>query len=304
MLLSRVNMNLNNLQLEEMSEQTDPYTIKNFIVSDLSSMRGRLPFGCPFTINGLIFAICVQGSAHIRLNFEEYHLEKNMIVIILPYFVAEYLWKSDDLKMEYLMFSPELIAKMLKPTNTNINISRSLIQTPCLKLSEKDVDEYLEIHSFIVKQYKRREHPFRAVLVESLIYTMLVEVGAIYYNKYLKDSAPKQDVAAHRKDIVPHFFRLLIECHKQERDLRFYAGKMALTPKYLSTVIKSRTGKTACAWISELVVTSIKYSLKATNMTVSQISYELNFPNPSYFGRFFKKHTGMTPLEYKENNGG
>jgi AraC-like DNA-binding protein len=109
------------------------------------------------------------------------------------------------------------------------------------------------------------------------------------------------DTNSYQKEQVLNFFKLLLHNHKKEKTLQFYASKMCLTPKYLSTIIKERTGRTAFSWINEVLISSTKYMLKTTDMTILQISEELNFPNPSFFGRFFKKHTGMTPVQYRES---
>ncbi|MFV0538448.1 MAG: helix-turn-helix domain-containing protein [Dysgonomonas sp.] len=74
-----------------------------------------------------------------------------------------------------------------------------------------------------------------------------------------------------------------------------------MTSKYLSSLIKEQTGRTAFAWINEIIISSIKHILKTTDKTILQISEDFNFPNASFFGRFFKKHTNMTPVEYRES---
>ena len=89
--------------------------------------------------------------------------------------------------------------------------------------------------------------------------------------------------------------------YKQDRSVSFYADKLCLTSKYLSTVIKEVTGRSVLAWINETVIAEAKILLKTSEMTVMQISEELNFPNPSFFGRFFKQYTGVTPLKYRNN---
>jgi AraC-like DNA-binding protein len=293
-------MNLAKIQLEEISEHIDPYAIKNFIISDRSVYLPPVSSNFPFVIDGIVFSICIQGSARVRINFREYVIEKNTIITVLPFYVVEYITRSDDLLVEFLVFSMDFMTEM--PKASNIDISRSILQSSCLEISEEEADRYLEFHSFIVKQYKRRDHPFRPAMAKGLLYALLTEIGAIYYNKYLEDSTFNEPSPnSHQEELVARFFKLLLEHHKTEKTLQFYADKMFLTPKYLSTVVKERTGRTAFAWINEALISSTKHMLKTTNMTVLQISEELNFPNPSFFGRFFKKHTGMTPLQYKES---
>ena len=82
-------------------------------------------------------------------------------------------------------------------------------------------------------------------------------------------------------------------------NLSFYADKMHLTPKYFSTIIKKVSGKTAGAWINEMLLLESKVRLQNKDQTITQISYDLNFSDPSHFGKFFKKHIGISPLGYR-----
>jgi len=81
--------------------------------------------------------------------------------------------------------------------------------------------------------------------------------------------------------------------------LEFYANKLCVTSKHLSKVVKATGGKPASDWFDEHVALEAKAFLKSTNMTVEQISEELNFPSQSFFGKYFKRVTGFSPSEYK-----
>ncbi|MBB4037026.1 AraC-like DNA-binding protein [Dysgonomonas hofstadii] len=294
-------MDLTRIQLGEISEQIDPYAIKNFIISDKSVSLPPMTTDYPFVIDGVVFAICINGSARIKVNFKEYEIEKNSIITIMPSFVIEYLWRSEDLMVEFLIFSVDFLPDML--SSASLDISRNIIRHPCLSISDNEAKTYLEFHSFIVKQYKRKDHPFRLGMTRGLLYSLLAEVGSLYYEqlKDKKEESETSGVTSHQEELVSGFFKLLLSHHRGEKTLQFYADKMCLTPKYLSTIVKERTGRTAFTWINEAMISSAKYLLKTTNNTILQISDELNFPNPSFFGRFFKKHTGMTPVQYRES---
>lgn len=81
--------------------------------------------------------------------------------------------------------------------------------------------------------------------------------------------------------------------------MTFYANKLCLTPKYLSKLVKQASGRSAPDWIDEFVILEAKNMLKYSNMPIKEIVFRLNFPNQSFFYRFFKTHTGMTPSEYR-----
>jgi AraC-like DNA-binding protein len=114
--------------------------------------------------------------------------------------------------------------------------------------------------------------------------------------------SPKSTKAVSRQELLTEeFFKVLLKNYTKERSVAFYAEKLCLTPKYLSMTVKSVTGHPISEWINEAVIIEAKRMLKVTDLTVLQISEELNFPNSSFFGRFFKQYTEMTPLQYKNS---
>jgi AraC-like DNA-binding protein len=295
-----ISMALARIQLDEISEHIDPYAIKNFIISDKSVALPPMTSDYPFVVDGVIFAICIKGQGKVKINFKEYEIKENTIITVLPSFVIEYLERTEDLMVEFLIFSIDFMTEM-PPATRDIDIPRSLVQSPCIEISAAEAERYIEFHSFIVKQYKRKDHPFRVQMAIGLLYSLLSEVGGFYYSR-MQEVDQEVRASSHQEEQVSAFFKLLLQHHKSEKSLQFYADKMFLTPKYLSTIVKDRTGRTAFTWINEALIASAKYLLKTTNNTILQISDELNFPNASFFGRFFKKHTGVTPVQYREND--
>jgi YesN/AraC family two-component response regulator len=86
-----------------------------------------------------------------------------------------------------------------------------------------------------------------------------------------------------------------------EREVRNYAEKLLVTPKYLSAVCKEKSGRTAMDWITESTVAHIKYYLLQTDLSVKEIAFKLDFPDVSFFCKYTKKHLGKTPLEYRQS---
>ena len=98
------------------------------------------------------------------------------------------------------------------------------------------------------------------------------------------------------------FFLLLSKNFRSNRKVKFYADKMALTPKYLSMAIRRITGKSIHEWVDDAIILEIKNLLKTTDLTVLQISEELNFCSASALVQFFRKHTGLTPRRYRQSD--
>ncbi|MDR1054425.1 MAG: helix-turn-helix domain-containing protein [Prevotellaceae bacterium] len=272
--------------------------IKNFIVSDKNLKYPNSPaqFEYPYIFEGMTFAICIRGRGRIKINLVEYEIDSNCIITILPNTVLEFLEKDDNSLAEFLIFSPEFISDLCLPPN--IDFVEKVESMPCLQISEEECKNLLDFHSFIVKQYKRADNEYRVEIVKTLLLAMLIEIFSIY--KMPHNHQPK--VLTHKARLLSTLIHLLNKHHQQERSISFYADKMCLTPKYLSKVIKEISGKSILTWINESVINTAKALLKSSNMTVLQISEELNFPNPSFFGRYFKQHTGLTPKDYRDRH--
>ncbi|MDU1891401.1 MAG: AraC family transcriptional regulator [Dysgonomonas sp.] len=287
---------LSKLSFDYLNEIGDPFMIKNFILADSSQAPTDVTFDYPFTFDGIIFGICLKGESVVKINFKEYVISKNTIFTILPNEILETVKRSDDFFVEVLLFSFDFVngLSLTKDFDVLANIARN----PCVMVDEMDMKDLMQFHSFIVKSYNRTDNVFRVELTKSLLQVLLTILGSIYADKK-KDNEEK--LTTRHEEIAEQFFKLLIEHHKTERNASFYADKMCITTKYLSGVLKKITGSSINAIINHAVIIEAKLLLKSSKMTVLQISEELNFPNPSFFGRFFKQYTGMTPVQYRES---
>ncbi len=107
-------------------------------------------------------------------------------------------------------------------------------------------------------------------------------------------------VSQRNREVFVRFMDLLDQYHQIERSVAFYADKLFITPKYLSSIVKKVSGENALEWINRYVVLEAKSLLMHSDKSIQEVAYALNFPNPSFFGKYFKHHTGMSPGEYKE----
>lgn len=148
----------------------------------------------------------------------------------------------------------------------------------------------------LIHQKSTESAPHTSAIIRSLIYIILNEIDDAH-QKQNPDTDQETDKNAH---ILTQFKSLLSEHFIEEREVSFYADKLHLTPKYFSTLIREVSGKTAGAWINEMVLLEAKVRLQNHKQSIAQIAYDLNFSDPSHFGKFFKKHAGVSPKEYRE----
>lgn len=150
-------------------------------------------------------------------------------------------------------------------------------------------------HYFTLTWGVLQEPPFRKEAIQHLLASLL------YYLEYIAQNSIEQNPAqlTRQEEIFQRFISLVNTHSKKERNVNFYADKLCLTPRYLNTVIRQASQQTVMDWINQSIILEAKVLLKHSNLLVYQISDELNFPNPSFFSKFFKRMTGMTPHEYQ-----
>jgi len=273
-----------------------PYPIiKNYIISDSTREDSDISFEHPTAINGIAFALCIKGSVKLQINTKEYIANENTLLTILPGSICEVKDYSEDLLFEYLFFSIDFTYELNVPGD--IDILDRIARFPLLRLTEEQFKCLMEFHSFMIKQYKRDNHKYRELLAKNLLASFLTELC----NLYKESEEGQTKITSRKEELYQKFGKLLVDNIQMERTVQFYADKMCLSPKYLSQLIKKMSGKPIMEWINALTVVYIKAMLKTSKLSILQISEELNFPNASFFGSYFKKHTGMTPLQYRES---
>ncbi len=140
--------------------------------------------------------------------------------------------------------------------------------------------------------------PGNPYLSQALIFTFSSFIFQSLYKCY---EPFKNEISSNQGRMSDQFLMLAQKNFKQERFLDFYAKKLEVTPKHLSRTVKSQTGYSAVEWIERFVILEAKVLLKSSNLNIQQVADELNFPSQSFFGKYFKKLTGMSPKEFRNS---
>lgn len=168
-------------------------------------------------------------------------------------------------------------------------------ERPCVYITPEEQQAFKDYHSFLWSRVKLKDNPFRKEITQGLLVSLFYEIYHIYQGHTTQERIPK----TRKEDLFERFLRYISESYKENRSVSYYADKMFLTAKHLSTVVKDVSGKTAGEWIDSLVILEAKALLKSSELSVQEIADELHFANQSFFGKYFKHHTGMSPKEYR-----
>ena len=141
---------------------------------------------------------------------------------------------------------------------------------------------------------------YRREVVMGLMQGFFFELCNIF-NSYAPDSSAVVKSKSSKEYIFERFYESLIQSYQSERSVKFYADQLCLTPKHLSGVVKEISGKTVGEWSDELVILEATALLNSSSMHIQEIADRLNFANQSFFGKYFKHYTGMSPKEYRKS---
>ncbi len=128
---------------------------------------------------------------------------------------------------------------------------------------------------------------------------LVQEVFFCYFSSHAQQDATMDS----RDKTVRTFIISLMDKHKRQREVKAYAQDQFLTPRYFSALIKEKTGRTAQQWIIQVVISSIKQALLYSTKSLKEIAAEYNFPTQSFFGKYFRQYTGMSPSDFRYQTG-
>ena len=256
-------------------------------------------FRFPCRIDAFVILFCSKGSGTFTSNLTRHTLTENSIFVHLPGSIIQ-AESTEEIALHAVICEEEFIRRI----NIDIRLLSQLFlhveKQPCLKLDEK---EWTGItRSFEELGAEGTEMPadvYSAEVIRSIIRTLAYKVCRVI-GRHIETNGERQVSARSRNDeYFNQFMSELTKHYMQERSVGFYAGQLNLTPKYLTTLIRKTSGRTAVEWIDDYVVLEAKNLLKYSTMSIQEIAYYLNFSNQSIFGKYFKSHTGMTPSAYR-----
>jgi AraC-like DNA-binding protein len=250
-------------------------------------------FDFPFKINMMIVAICTQGSTRYGINFKTYESQAPCISIIPQNQTLQKEYVSEDFQGYALVLSQQFTDNIFHDMQ-RMGIMLQVVENPVNPISGEELDMFVTYYKTIKKIIELNNSSY---LPETLRHLTLAFIYASnFHNKLLSENT----ITSPQQILSGRFLELVKENFKHERKMSFYADKLCLTPKYLSLKICEITGKSAADWIDSFVMIEAKALLKSTNMTIQQISDELNFTSQSFFGKYFKRLAGISPKEYRE----
>lgn len=249
----------------------------------------------PFLMNYVGLIVCEKGYFCFDVDKKKFTARAGETVFLSEgnnFSIGEL---SDDLCVSILFYHIDPIREILGSSIVAMYLYTTLTPEPCYVWTSGEESDLARYIALLERHRKSAQNPFDNHECKLLLLALTYRLCSIYSRRIIEE----KNVAGYKIDTFIKLIRLIEKYYMQERGVAFYADKLCLSPKYLSALSKSVCGYTVQELVFRAIIRKSIFWLKNTNKSVQEISDDLNFPNASFFGTFFKKQTGLAPSYYR-----
>ena len=267
--------------------------------------------------------ICRKGKARLNVNYKDWELYEGAVITLFPNDVVE-------LKVDGDCKSPETENGDFKSPQTENGDCKSLQTANCFQaeilkynpslLREASLQLEQTVYSSLRKDRCRQDTPVVTNIINGMFSLLkvyfdqsectcisqlvLCQLKAFFigFHEYLQRNPQYRpdEVKSYRvRELFNRFMMLLERDYKISRDVNYYAAQMNISSKYLTNIVSQVTGHTPKTIIDQYVILQLKMHLKRTTQSIKEMAWEFHFADVSFFCRYFKKHTGLTPQQIR-----
>jgi AraC-like DNA-binding protein len=251
----------------------------------------------PVKCNNLILMLCKSGEIDVEINYVTYTLKANGFLSIAPYDIVVAKSGSSDFKSQVLV----LPVTMFTPIIAELKMAHYdyVKKNPLIYFNEK----YLGIIEATFELIKKASELMDEERFEQIV---IKQVASLFYiQQHFFTTCKEQDIQVYeyvsrKKELFRLFIKSLVESHSVSREVLFYANELGVSSGYLNEICNDISHQTAKEIIDSAVSARLKYELSYTSKSIQELADEYNFPSQSYFSRYYKRMTGMTPSEFRK----
>lgn len=278
---------------KEISSYVHDSIEEDYIILDDPSFFSTFKY--PNKLDATLVIICTHGSVQGMLDLKEFNEKAPFMLIVLVNQIITFKKFSKDFSGHFMFMSTPFLENLFTNKRQSSKLYLHSRQNPIVRLNSEEFRLINYFYNLIRDMVRLKDNPQRIEIVSHLTLALYYLQNFMLFENTSKVKKSKNEI------LVKDFLDDVGVNFKKYREMKFYANKLNLTAKYLSKIIKETSGKSGNEWINEYVVLEAKALLKSTNMTIQQISDELNFSNQSFFGRYFKNHVGLSPKQFRNN---
>ncbi len=239
--------------------------------------------------------ICLAGEGYVTINEHKYPLSARTMCVAFPGTIIQEFKRGEGFESYTLRIDTDFLRELNFPAASSVHMM--MRENPCMVLSEEQLESILQVCRLMHERDSRTDHPYHEQINAQMLTLLCYELAGVYARDIpvMREPCSRQDV------IFRKFLSLLATDITISREVQYYADKLGITPKYLTIVTRQMSDRSAATWITHSVILNAKALLSTTQLSVLQVASRLNFPNPSFFGQYFLRHTGMTPREFRRS---
>ena len=226
-----------------------------------------------------VIILCMAGKIRFEYDGTEIQLQKDDMFLYMVNSVVSNFMISPDFNCRQIWFTRSGFLNVNIYTVISLADMTQLKLHPVTHFNDDDVALFDTYFKLLCRKMSDSSSLLQADIVRS----------------HSADQTPN----FHKKRIIDQFMSLLEQSDGRIRRVDVFASQLNITPRYLSAILKEVMNRRPSVYIQHFTLKAIEHRLRFTEMTMQEIAYDLRFPNASFFGKYFKEHTGMTPLEYR-----
>lgn len=267
------------------------FVANDSITGDILNQYSRFP--CK--IKAGIFILCVEGMVKATVNLMEVDIRKNDFVVLLPGSFIQIHEVSGDTRVCVAGFSSGFMDSG-NYVQTLLESMPTILNYPVVSLDDKVADVFRNVYLLLINAYTLPNTLDNKEILRSIL-TIFLQGAKDLYKRH---GSSIDEPLKRENELYRQFIQLLMINYTQEHEVSYYAKRCGVTPAHFSNAIRRASGRSPLAVITETLVMNAKAQLKSTRLPVKEIAFSLGFGNLSFFNKYFRKHVGMTPQEYRE----
>lgn len=254
----------------------------------------------PVQLGFLLIGICRSGRIDLMVNGRLVSVRAGDLIISLGGQILHEEYRSDDFHASVVLMSRSFAQDCVVGLNYMWPYLLYVLKNPVIALGEEERLWILECYNLLRRRMHKATGRYKRDTIVALTRAFYFEICDL-----LDTHVQPNRTASHNRSyaIFDTFIRLVSQHFKEQRGVEWYSREMCLTPKHLSEVVKSVSGRTAGQWITTMVIIEIKTLLQNSSLSIKEIAIEMNFPNQSFLGKYFKNVEGISPTDFRRQLG-
>ena len=249
----------------------------------------------PTRLNFILMALCKKGKAQYSIDTREQMVNPGDLLFISERHILDNYMASPNFECLCIMVSTKFYHEFVQDVKNVSSLLLFSMNNPVVSLTPREIQVFSNYFQTIREKMADRSHQYRTPLVQALLLAMFYDMSNVIYRVERMTNRKQTRAEA----IFANFIHLLEQNFRTQRRVSWYADQLCITPKYLSEIIKKISLRTPNEWIDNYVILEARVLLKNTTKSIKEITDELNFPNQSFLGKYFKEHVGVSPSEYR-----